>query len=192
MKLIVGLGNPGKEYANSRHNAGWNVIDTLVKDLQLDEPKKEPKFKAMVSTGVLNDEKIILAKPTTYMNLSGESVIALMNFYKVPHEDLWVIYDDIDLPLGQIRIRKDGGAGTHNGMKSIVECLGVKTFPRLRIGTESRGLTAPKEQDTASFVLTPFTKEETKTIKEVFEKASKAIILSIGQNLDLAMNKYNV
>ena len=192
MKLIVGLGNPGKEYEKARHNTGWRVIDALTKELGFDEPKQEKKFKALVSSGTFNDEKIILAKPVTYMNLSGEAVTALLHYYKVKPDDLWIIYDDIDLPLGQIRIRKDGGPGTHNGMKSVIKCTGLKNFPRFRVGIESRGVTAHKEQDTADFVLAPCLKEECRTAAIALKKTVKAITTALEKNLDLAMNEYNI
>jgi PTH1 family peptidyl-tRNA hydrolase len=192
MKLIVGLGNPGKDYEKSRHNTGWRVIDELVKEFKFDEPKKENKFKALVSSGIFNDEKIILAKPVTYMNLSGEAVASLIHFYKIQPDDLWVIYDDLDLPLGQIRIRKEGGPGTHNGMKSIIERTGLKTFPRFRVGIESRGVTAYETQDTADFVIAPFLKEEIRTATIALKKTVKAILTALEKNLDLAMNEYNM
>jgi peptidyl-tRNA hydrolase, PTH1 family len=192
MKLIVGLGNPGKDYEKSRHNTGWRVIDELVKELKFDEPKKENKFKAFVSNGLFNDEKIILAKPVTFMNLSGEAVAALVHFYKVQPDDLWVIYDDLDLPLGQIRIRKEGGPGTHNGMKSVIECAGLNNFPRFRVGIESRGVTAHEQQDTADFVIAPFLKEEAKTAAIALKKTVKAILTALEKSLDLAMNEYNM
>jgi PTH1 family peptidyl-tRNA hydrolase len=192
MKLIIGLGNPGKDYEKSRHNTGWRVIDELVKEFKFDEPKKESKFKALVCSGIYNDEKIILAKPVTYMNLSGEAVAALRHFYKVESDDLWIIYDDLDLPLGQIRIRKEGGPGTHNGMKSVIECTGINNFPRFRVGIESRGVTAHEAQETADFVIAPFLAEETRTAAIALKKTVKAIITALEKNLDLAMNEYNM
>jgi len=191
MKLIVGLGNPGKEHKTSRHNTGWMVIDALVHELKFEELKNEDKFKAKVSSGTVNNEKIILAKPVTYMNLSGEAVSALMNFYKIPPEDVWIIYDDLDLPLGQLRIRKEGGPGTHNGMKSVIEHMGVQNFPRFRVGIESRGETAPEQQDTSSFVLTSFTKDETPVAIEGMRKAVSAVILGLKEDLETAMNQFN-
>lgn len=191
MKLIVGLGNPGTKYEKSRHNTGWRVIDALVKEFGFEKPKKEIKFKALVTDGIFNDEKIILAKPTTYMNLSGEAVAALVNFYKIKPDDLWLIYDDLDLPLGQIRIRKDGGPGTHNGMKSVIQSTGLTTFPRFRVGIESRGVTAYKNQDTADFVLASCLDEECQTAAISLKKTVKAILTALEKNLDLAMNEYN-
>ena len=125
------------------------------------------------------------------MNLSGEAVAALMNFYKIPQEDLWIIYDDLDLPLGQLRIRKEGSAGTHNGMKSIIESIGKTDFPRFRVGIESRGETAPSQQDTSSFVLDSFNKQELKPALEGMRKAVAAVILALQKDLETAMNQYN-
>lgn len=190
MKLIVGLGNPGKEYENSRHNAGWMALDALHKELDAEPFKKEKKFKGEISAGNFRGEKILLLKPLTFMNLSGESVEPIANFYKIKPADILVIYDDLDMPLGSIRIRKNGGAGTHNGMKSLVQHIG-EDFPRLRIGIESRGQTAHEEQETSSFVLSPFKKEEKKTLKDVLKKALEAIKIIVSGDLDEAMNNYN-
>lgn len=197
MKLIIGLGNPGKEYKTSRHNCGWMVVDALIHDLNFPEIKAEEKFKAKVSMGMVETaghpegEKIIFAKPTTFMNLSGEAVAAFRNFYKIDPVDIWIVFDELDLPLGQLRIRKNGGAGTHNGMKSVIESLGIKNFPRFRIGIESRGKTAPQQQDTTSFVLSSFTREETPLALEGMRKAVEAIKLALNEGIDAAMNKFN-
>ncbi len=191
MKLIVGLGNPGEEYKNSRHNTGWNVIDVLVKELEFEDLKKEAKFKANVSRGQYKTEKVILAQPLTFMNLSGACIQSLLHFYKLKPSDLWVIFDDIDLPLGQIRIRKEGGPGTHNGMKSIVESISSGHFPRFRVGIESRGLTSASEQDITSFVLSAFTSDEKTLAISGRKKAVEAVILALSQNLDAAMNSFN-
>jgi len=191
MKLIVGLGNPGREYSNSRHNTGWQVVEGLIKELGFDDLKKEAKFKANVSRGTCNGEKIILVQPLTYMNLSGESVSALMNFYKLTPSDLWIIYDDLDLALSQIRIRKEGGPGTHNGMKSVIASIGDDKFPRFRIGIESRGITSAKEQDTSSFVLSGFSKDEKPLALSGRKKAVESIICALNNDIDSAMNIFN-
>jgi len=174
MKIIVGLGNPGKEYANTRHNAGFMALDALHKKLNAEDWKEESKFKAEIASATVNGEKVLLVKPTTFMNLSGEAVTKILSFYKIDLEDLTVIYDDIDLPTGTIRIRDKGSAGTHNGMKSIIQLLGSEEFKRIRIGTESRGELAPEQQDTSSYVLSDFGKEEKvlidKAIEEIIEK----------------------
>jgi len=192
MKLIVGLGNIGDKYTKTRHNAGFMAVDFLAEKIASDatttttsntktnvtEWQEEPKFKAFIAETTIgtDGEKTILAKPTTFMNLSGESIAKIMTFYKIPLENLTVIFDDIDLPLGTIRLREKGSAGTHNGMKSIIKLLGTEDFKRIRIGTESRGITSPKEQDTASFVLSNFTKEEEKLLKKAIEEAIAKII----------------
>lgn len=191
MKLLVGLGNPGKEYAKTRHNAGFMALGLLKDALGFDEFSLDKKFEALVSEGTYSGEKVILALPQTFMNLSGESLRALIDFYKIPLADLIVAYDDLDLPLGKIRLRLEGSPGTHNGMKSITEILGTQNFPRLRIGIESRGESAPEQQETASFVLTAFTKEEDKILQESLKKAVLALKMGLEDNLAEAMNRYN-
>lgn len=191
MKLIVGLGNPGKEYENSRHNAGFMVVEETHKLFGASDWKQDKKFKAHIAECTVKGEKIILAKPVTFMNLSGESVAPIATFYKIEPKDILVIFDELDVPFGQIRLRKSGGPGTHNGMKSIVEKLGSKEFPRLRFGIESRGLTAPEQQDTTSFVLSPFTKEEQDTLKQTIKNAAKSIETFLTEGLESAMNKFN-
>lgn len=178
MKIIVGLGNPGKEYANTRHNVGFLFVDSLKEKLDLPEFKPDKHFDALITDGVMNGEKILVAKPQTFMNLSGEAVQKLVNFYHVEPQNLWVVYDDVDLAIGTMRIRKEGSAGTHNGMKSIIEHLGFQNFPRLRIGIESRGEMAPNEQDLSSFVLHPFSKEEMPLVQKVIEEGIQSLILS--------------
>lgn len=186
MKILFGLGNPGSKYAKTRHNIGFMVLDAFLDKLLKESPdanlewKKKPKLKAEIAeTTFVNPEtekteKLLLVKPQTFMNLSGESVAAVLNFYKATSSDLTVIYDDLDLPLGTIRIREKGSAGTHNGMKSIIEHIGTEEFKRIRIGIESRGELAPAQQDTSNYVLSDFSKEEKplidKAINEVTEK----------------------
>ena len=200
MKLIVGLGNPGSEYSKTRHNAGFMIADQIQKKWNFEDFKKESKYQAEISVGNLsqvikkntkNEEKIIIAKPQTYMNLSGESVSKIVTFYKLHPEDIIVIYDDLDLQLGQIRIRLKGSAGTHNGMKSIVANLGNNNFTRLRIGIESRGLSAPKQMDTTSFVIGPFLEAEKDTLKESQENAINALEIMLESGAEKAMNQYN-
>jgi len=190
MKIIVGLGNPGKEYEDTRHNAGWAVLDALHKEFAADEFKKEKKFNAEVSLASFEGEKIVLVKPLTFMNNSGEAVQPISNFYKVPPQDIFCIYDDLDTPFGSLRIRAQGGPGTHNGMKSMVQHLG-EGFPRLRIGIESRGTTSPKEHETTSFVLGKFNKEETETFKQTVKKAVEAVKTWITEDIEASMNKFN-
>ena len=184
--IIVGLGNPGDKYEKTRHNVGFNVIDLLAKEYSIDVSKL--KHKALIGEGRVGTEKVILVKPMTYMNLSGESVVDICNYYNVYLENVIVIYDDIDLDVGKIRIRKKGSGGTHNGMRSIIKCLGSNEFPRVRVG-----ISKPKNgQDLADFVLSRFAKEDEKSLNESFENAVAAIDCAIRQDLDLAMNRYNV
>ena len=176
MKIIVGLGNPGPKYGKTRHNAGFMVIQALFEKLEGNEWKESTKFKSLIAEVQLNGEKAILVKPLTMMNLSGQAVAKILNFYKESPENLTVIYDDLDLPLGTIRIREKGSAGTHNGMKSIIQELGSEEFNRIRLGIESRGETAPEQQDTSSYVLSDFTKEEEPIIKKSIEEALEELI----------------
>ena len=186
MYVVVGLGNPGKQYENTRHNVGFNVIDILAKEYDISVTKI--KHKALIGEGRIGSEKVLLVKPQTYMNLSGETLIDIYKYYKVDLDNIIVIYDDIDLDVGKIRIRKKGSGGTHNGMRSIIKCLGSNEFPRVRVG-----ISKPKNgQDLADFVLSRFAKEDEKSLNESFENAVAAIDCAIRQDLDLAMNRYNV
>lgn len=191
MKLIIGLGNPGRQYANTRHNVGFMCADFLQKKLELPEFKLQKKFFAEISEGIFNNEKIIIAKPQTYMNVSGKSVKALLDFYHCEQDDLWVIFDDVDLPLGKIRVKPDGSAGSHNGMKSIVEALGFQNFPRIRIGIESRGQSSPSAQEISSFVLNKFNKQEMSTAQKATEEASNALILALKNGISETQQRYN-
>lgn len=177
MKLIVGLGNPGKEYSGARHNAGFQCVDLLREKLGFPEFKMKGKFSAAVSEGIFNGRKLVMAKPQTFMNASGEAVSKLFNFYDCGAENLILIYDDVDLELGRIRVRDAGSAGSHNGMKSVIDCLGFSNFPRIRIGIESRGVSAPEKQDITSFVLHPFSKKELSEVKKSLENAAEAALL---------------
>ena len=185
MYVIVGLGNPGKQYDKTRHNVGFDVIDMLAKEYDISVTKI--KHKALIGEGRIGTEKVLLVKPQTYMNLSGESVRDIYNYYKVDLENIVVIYDDIDLDVGKLRIRKKGSAGTHNGMRSIVKCLGSTEFPRVRVGVSK----PMPGQNLADFVLSRFRKEEADDLAMGLEKACNAVDCIIRENLDLAMNKYN-
>lgn len=190
MKLIVGLGNPGKEYERTRHNVGFGVIDSLAEKLECDEFKEKKKFKAYVTEIKVEDEKVVLAKPLTYMNLSGESVVSLMNFYKVKPEDVWVICDDLDFPFGVFKIRIKGGPGSHNGLKSISTLIGSDDYPRFRIGIESRDQeNMPKQAK--DFVLGRFSKDQEETILKTIPEVADSIIYALEHSLNDAMNKYN-
>ena len=178
MKIIVGLGNIGEKYIKSRHNCGFLVLDQFVKELEEEgikvDWKEESKLKAITAKILYKNETIYLVKPTTLMNLSGESVSKILNFFKEPIEHLTVVYDDIDLPLGTIRIREKGSAGTHNGMRSVIEQLASENFNRIRIGIESRGTLAPQQQDLSNYVLSNFIEPEiellTNSLKEVAQR----------------------
>jgi PTH1 family peptidyl-tRNA hydrolase len=192
MKLIVGLGNPGDKYSKTRHNVGFILIDALAFKYQA-EFKYEKKFNAEIAelkNPDLSDETIILAKPHTFMNNSGEAVQKIAHFYKIPVEETWLIYDDLDLPLGTLKIRRNGGPGTHNGVKSVAEHFG-KDFPRFRIGIESRGTSASTFQDTASFVLSEFFGSEKEQVVEALDKGIKSIETALKQGIETAMNKFN-
>ncbi len=185
MKLIVGLGNPGKQYEQTRHNIGFEVIDALSDRLQI--PLDQAKFKGIYGYRVINGEKVFLLKPLTYMNLSGESVIALMNYYDIDEEELIIIYDDLDLPAGKIRLRQKGSAGGHNGIKSIISHLGTNEFNRIRVGINRPSNGMP----IVDYVLGRFSKEETEMVKIAVEKSAEACEEWIGQPFLHVMNTYN-
>lgn len=186
MFVIVGLGNPGKKYEDTRHNAGYMAIDAIAAKYGI--PVKEKKHKALCGTGVIEGQKVLLIKPETYMNLSGESVADVLNFYKLdPEEDLLVIFDDISLAPGNIRIRKKGSAGGHNGMKSIIAHTGTQNFMRIKIGVGEK----PSGWDLADYVLGHFSEEDQKKLATVMPDVIQAAVL-IGQgDIDKAMNDYN-
>lgn len=184
MFVVVGLGNPGNKYEGTRHNVGFHTIDLLGEKHGISVNKL--KFKALYGEGRISSEKVLLVKPQTYMNLSGESVIDIVNYYKVPTEKIIVIYDDIDLDVGKLRIRKQGSAGTHNGMKSIIYLLQKDEFPRVRIG-----IGRPDKQNLADFVLSRFSREEESLIKEAVTRSVEATTAIITEGIDKAMNKYN-
>jgi len=187
MYIIVGLGNPGPKYAGTRHNVGFDTIDMLAEANNIS--MLESKHKALVGKGYIAGEKVILAKPVTFMNLSGESVRQLIDYYKVDEEDnLIVIYDDISLEPGQLRIRKKGSAGGHNGIKNIIAHLGHDTFMRVKVGVGEK----PKGYDLADYVLGHFSKEEEKIMIESFKNAAEAVVVMMKEGADAAMNQYNV
>ena len=186
MYIIVGLGNPKKEYENTRHNIGFDVIDKLAEQEGI--AVLEKKHKAIIGKGYVAGQKCILAKPQTYMNLSGESVRELIDYYKADEtEELIVISDDISLDVGQLRIRKKGSAGGHNGLKNIIAHLGHDQFQRVKMGVGEK----PKGYDLADYVLGHFTKEERVVMDKAAERASDAIRMMITQDVDAAMNEYN-
>ena len=186
MFIIAGLGNPKKEYDNTRHNIGFEVIDALADKYNISV--LDIKNKAMTGKGIIEGQKVILVKPLTYMNLSGESIRPLADYYKTDYEtELIIISDDINLPPGQIRIRKKGSAGGHNGLKNIIRNLGSSDVQRIRVGVGEK----PKEYDLADYVLGHFTKEEKFLMKEGVEKAVKAAEMMLKGDMDQAMNEFN-
>lgn len=185
MYIVVGLGNPGLKYENTRHNAGFMTIDELSKELNIDV--KRNKFKALIGEGNYNNEKIILVKPQTYMNDSGLSVKDITNFYNIEKDKLIIVLDDIDIEFGTIRIKRAGSAGSHNGMKSIIYQLAYDDFPRVKIAIGKN----PSYMDLADFVLSRFTKDEKKVIDEEVQNAKNAVLNIINNGLDDTMNKYN-
>ncbi len=186
MKLIVGLGNPGEGYAQTRHNAGWLVLDAFAKKFRIDLDKHEKE--SMTGEGRVAGGSVKLAKPLTYMNLSGNAVKLLVNAYLDSTDDLMVVFDEIDLPLGKLRIKPSGSAGTHNGMRSIVELLGTERFARLRVGV--RGETHG-EYRLRDYVLDEFTPEEAPVLEKTIERAVDALVLFARGDLKRAMNEFN-
>ena len=185
MKIIIGLGNPTEKYAGTRHNAGFSVIYEISDTYNIKVDTK--KHKALIGKGIIEGEKVLLAMPQTYMNLSGESVRELVDYYKCDNSDIIVIYDDIDLDVGRLRIRKKGSAGGHNGIKSIISHLGTQEFDRIRVGIGHK----PPEMDMADYVLGRLGKEEQPLIREGEEKACSAVSVIIAEGADAAMNKFN-
>ena len=186
-QLIIGLGNPEPKYVKTRHNIGFELVDTLAKSWQIDWQKNR-RFQGLFAEGIANSgNKIRLLKPLTYMNRSGQSVRAVTDWYKLTPQSLLVVYDDMDLPLGKIRLRMSGSAGGHNGMKSIIAHLGQQDFPRLRIGIGK----STEQQETVSHVLGKFSPTEAKIVREVLGLAEDAINLSLKQGVEKAMSLYN-
>ena len=183
MFLIVGLGNPGREYDGTWHNIGFEAIDYISSKNNIDINKS--KFKGMFGEGFIKGQKVILLKPTTYMNLSGESIREVINFYKIDNNKIIVIYDDISLEIGKLRIREKGSAGGHNGIKSIIANMGTDVFPRIKIGVGQ-----PKG-DLVSHVLGRFNKDEEEDLKEVIEASNKATEIIIQYGAKQAMNELN-
>ena len=185
MILIAGLGNPGKEYENTRHNAGFLVLDTLAQKLGAD--LSERKHRALCGKAVIGGQKVILLKPQTYMNSSGESIRAAADYYKVPPEDILVVYDDISLAPGQLRIRAKGSAGGHNGIKSIIAHLGTQEFPRVKVGIGEK----PPRMDLADYVLGHFSSGEKNIMEEAAKEAADAICEIVNVGIEQAMNDHN-
>lgn len=185
MYLIVGLGNPENEYANTRHNMGFDTINELAKKSNIEVNKN--KFKGLYGTGIIQGKKVILLKPQTYMNLSGESVKEVLDFYHINPEETIIIYDDIDTEKGNIRIRKKGRPGSHNGMKSVVENLQTTNFERIRVG-----IGQPEyKNDMINYVIGKIPEEEQKILQEGVKKATEAVEEILKNGIDIAMNKFN-
>ena len=185
MYIIVGLGNPGKQYENTRHNMGFLAVDLLAEKYNIDVNKI--KFKALVGEGRIAGQKVLLVKPQTYMNLSGEAVRQAMDFYKIDPEELIVIYDDIDIPTGTFRIRKKGSPGTHNGMRNIFQHIQTNDFPRIRVGIGSG-----KKDNLAGYVTGGISKSEQEILADVLKSSADAAACIIEKGIDKAMNEYNV
>ena len=184
--LLVGLGNPGAKYASTRHNMGFDVIDRLVEEHRI--PQGGVKFNAMYGKGRIEGQPVILMKPLSYMNLSGGPVRDMANYFKIdPETEMIVIYDDIDLEPGQLRIRKKGSAGGHNGIKHIIQQLGTQTFVRIKVGVGAK----PKGWDLADHVLGRFGSNERKLVEEAQERACKAVEMILADSVDAAMNQFN-
>lgn len=186
MYIVVGLGNPGRKYDVTRHNIGFEVIDELARTHQIKMTKI--KFKSLIGEGQINGEKVILVKPQTYMNLSGQAVKEIMSFYQLEMSQLIVVYDDIDLDVGKLRIRKKGSGGSHNGMRNILLLMQDENFPRVRIGIGR----PDGRQPLADYVLSKFSSEEQKILIPMVQDGVSAIELMIKEDVDLAMNRYNI
>ena len=184
MKLIVGLGNPGKKYEGTRHNMGFMAIDLLSDQAQLDVDKEV--FHGLMGRGKIFDQDVILFKPTTYMNLSGTAVQEVVHYFKIAIEDIVVIYDDMALPVGSIRLRKEGSSGGHKGMQNIIDCLSTEEIKRIRVG-----IGEPGDNDNIDFVLSKPLKDEMPLISEAIEDAVRAVKEYLKSDFDRAMNKYN-
>ncbi len=183
--MIVGLGNPGPRYARNRHNVGFQILDAFAEAHHLTFDKRQ--FKALIAQGHVDGRRVLLVKPQTFMNLSGEAVQPLVHYYKVDLADLMVVFDDMDLPLGTLRLRPFGGAGGHNGMKSIIQRLGSQQFPRLRVGIGR----PPGRMDPAAYVLQDFSEEEEAIMVQVRDRAVRALETWLSQGIDAAMNQFN-
>lgn len=186
MFIIAGLGNPDEKYQGTRHNVGFDVVDRLAEKYQIAVDTK--KHRALIGKGVIEGQKVLLVKPQTYMNLSGESIRSLVEYYKIdPEEELLVIYDDISLEVGQLRIRRKGSAGGHNGIKNMIAQLGTDTFQRIKVGVGEK----PKGYDLAAYVLGHFHGEDLELMEEGYEKAISATEEILKGEIDAAMNEYN-
>ncbi len=186
MYIVVGLGNPGTRYQETRHNVGFKTIDILSAQLNIDIIKK--RFGGHTGEGSFEGSKIILLKPQTYMNLSGESVYEAASWYKIPLSRIILVYDDVDLPVGKIRVKPNGSAGTHNGMRSVVGCMQSENIPRVRIGIGAPGI---REFDLGDYVLGRFSADEKPEMEKSLENAAEAVKVIIKDGIEAAMNRFN-
>ena len=194
MKLIIGLGNPGEKYIKTRHNIGFRVADELTKELGSENWQLKSKLKALISESIFNNEKILLAKPQTFMNLSGQAVKALSTYYKINPQNIWIVHDDIDLPLGTFKISQNITSAGHKGVQSIIDSLGTKDFVRFRIGIRpdnSKQVAVSKKIDTERFVLEKFSKDEERIIKQIIKKTTDALLVALEDGVEKTMNEYN-
>lgn len=189
MKLIAGLGNPDEKYENTRHNVGFMVADKLAETIgaKFNQSMKRAKIASVFYKG----EKIIIIKPQTYMNLSGESVAPIADYFRIPKEDILIVVDDVNLSLGKLRMRKSGSAGGHNGLKSVILNLATEEFPRLRIGVGAPAADINGEKDMINHVLGRFSRDEEKTVEEMTEKGAEAALAFCTEGIDAAMNSFN-
>ncbi len=185
MYIIAGLGNPTKEYDKTRHNVGFGVIDALADQYGIDV--SERKHKALCGKGVIEGQRVLLIKPQTFMNLSGESLRAAMDYYKVTPQEMIVVYDDISLDPGQLRIRLKGSAGGHNGIKNIIAHLGTQEFPRVKVGVGAK----PPRMDLKDYVLSRFSQGERELMDQAFREAADAVVMMMTEGADRAMNHFN-
>ena len=185
---MVGLGNPGSKYEFTRHNIGFRIVDSLARDIEI-EFKKVKSYYSLISRGMINNHKVMLVKPQTFMNLSGRAVSKVVSYYKIPLQDLLIVYDDLNLELGQVRIRKKGSAGGHNGIESIMQYLNSEDIPRLRIGIGNPSVNF--NFDCVSYVLSNFNGDEKEKIKETIQLSTEAIKTVIEDGFEKAMRKYN-
>lgn len=183
--LVAGLGNPGRQYENSWHNTGYQVLDILARRHHIEINRR--RCKGLVGQGTISDQKCLLLKPLTYMNLSGESIRAALAFYKIAPASCLVIYDDVDIPVGSIRIKETGSAGTHNGMRSVVGALGHGDFPRIRVGIGPQ----PDQWDIVDYVLSSIPEASLESYRQSLEKAADAAEVILGDSLARAMNQFN-
>ena len=184
--LIAGLGNPGSKYWNTRHNVGFAALDRLSGELKI--PVSRVKFQGMYGQGTYRGQRLVLLKPTTYMNLSGQSVSACARFFKIPPERVLVLFDDVSLEPGRIRVRKSGSAGGHNGIKSIISSLGTQDFPRVKIGVGGK---PHPDYDLADWVLSVFPPDQRELMEEIYGRAAEAALTVVADGCDRAMNRFN-